>query len=346
MSAILPTVMTCRPAALARSRIVGAGGGIARSRRLAVRLKSLAVEPMNGRAITRPMRSGSTSSRVRCDLEHAVGGCVTDRFSSGDVLLSERGDDIGAGGVAVSEYARKARAAAERVGELDGEAGAGAREIAPVAQHRHAGDLPMAGRSVLSLRNFCGAAIGCLGRAVQFQARRAAPGRQPRRLAQAKPDQIGHGQRTGARAVDVRSAPGACLSDVAEGVSAFIAISGRIGGAPTDGIQNQQECARHLDLPKARAENETGRVPQPEIASRLASAPIGGGISLRSAATSPARDAAAPRRYGCERQPARLQRYRGSGLQPSGSGGFSPGHGRNRVRQTVAPTLPSATRRK
>ena len=51
---------TCRPASVSRSRSVGSGGGTAKSRRLAVRLKVAVVSPTKGRAMTRPTLSGST----------------------------------------------------------------------------------------------------------------------------------------------------------------------------------------------------------------------------------------------------------------------------------------------
>ncbi len=62
MSPILPMAWVRPPAATTRSRSVGSGGGIARSRRLGVRKKVSTVSPTKGRAMTRPTRSGCTIS--------------------------------------------------------------------------------------------------------------------------------------------------------------------------------------------------------------------------------------------------------------------------------------------
>ena len=62
MSPILPMAWVRPPAATTRSSSVGSGGGMARSLRLAVRTKVAGVSPTNGRAMTRPTRSGCTIS--------------------------------------------------------------------------------------------------------------------------------------------------------------------------------------------------------------------------------------------------------------------------------------------
>ena len=62
MSATLPTETTSPPSAASRSSSVSPGGGVVRSRRLPVRTKSSLRLPRNGRAMTRAMFSGSTSS--------------------------------------------------------------------------------------------------------------------------------------------------------------------------------------------------------------------------------------------------------------------------------------------
>jgi hypothetical protein len=53
-----------RPRAPARSSKVSSGGGIAKSLRLPVRVKPVSAVPRKGRAMTRPMRKGSTSRRT------------------------------------------------------------------------------------------------------------------------------------------------------------------------------------------------------------------------------------------------------------------------------------------
>ncbi len=42
------------------------------------------------------------------DLEDRIGGGVADRLAGADMLLAEARDDLGAGGVAVAEYAGQA----------------------------------------------------------------------------------------------------------------------------------------------------------------------------------------------------------------------------------------------
>ena len=64
MSAILPMPKVLRPAASARSRSVGSGGGTEKSRRLAVRVKLAESSPTKGRAITRPILRGSQWRRA------------------------------------------------------------------------------------------------------------------------------------------------------------------------------------------------------------------------------------------------------------------------------------------
>ena len=97
------------------------------SLRLPVRLKSPRVSPTKGRAMTRPIRSGSQSFRpmladlveplqpemllVRADLQDGIGGGVADRLAGPDVLLAELLDDVGAGGVLVAENAGQLRLA-------------------------------------------------------------------------------------------------------------------------------------------------------------------------------------------------------------------------------------------
>jgi hypothetical protein len=54
--------------ASAISRIVGSGGGTAKSRRREVLLKSRLDVPTKGRAITRPMLKGSTSRRATAQI--------------------------------------------------------------------------------------------------------------------------------------------------------------------------------------------------------------------------------------------------------------------------------------
>ena len=56
MSPILPTLTTGRPASCKRSSKVGRGAGVAKSLRLAVRVKPLCASPTKGRAMTRPIR--------------------------------------------------------------------------------------------------------------------------------------------------------------------------------------------------------------------------------------------------------------------------------------------------
>ena len=125
MSPILPTDTTARPAFERMSRIVSPGGGVAKSLRLPVRVKPPAAVPMNGRAMTRPIRYASQSERairhrlvkplepksflVGRDLQDGVDRRVEDRLSGPQMLGAEFVDDGGSGGVLVAEDPGKLR---------------------------------------------------------------------------------------------------------------------------------------------------------------------------------------------------------------------------------------------
>ena len=105
MSPILPMAWVRPPAATTRSRMVGSGGGMARSLRLAVRregLRRLAeegpgddpadaqrVDDLGGDAADLVEALEAEMRLVRGDLQHAVGGGVEDRLAGADVLLAE-----------------------------------------------------------------------------------------------------------------------------------------------------------------------------------------------------------------------------------------------------------------
>ncbi len=158
MSAILPIETTSRPAFDVTSSSVGDGGGMAKSRRLPVRVNVLRSAPTNGRAMTRPIIIGSMifarrpadfeqpleAERlfVRGDLQHRIGGGVEDRLAGSDMLLAILGDDVGAGSMLEAEHAGEPATGDQRLGDRGWDRWNGVREVAPFERHRHAGRFP------------------------------------------------------------------------------------------------------------------------------------------------------------------------------------------------------------
>ena len=328
MSPILPTVTTARPAFVATSRMVSAGGGVEKSLRFGVRVKPVAGEPTNGRAMTRPMRYGSHKRAgdaadlvqalkperllVRRDLEHAVDRGVADRLGRPDVLGAELVEDRGAGGVAVAEDAGELRLGDERLRELGRKGRLAVREIAPVEIDRHAGDLPVAGGRVLAARGLDAVAPSPGGLAERLEVRRHPPGRGLAGKPESQRDEVRQVQRALAQPGAVALPPGASLGDVADRVGAGIAIGRRIlRPADADGVEHDDQRAGHrrrsLSSPRLRGEGFA-----PEGAKRARRARVRGCRRLRPIVDSPspgrASGAARPLPASGERGSARCRR--------------------------------------
>src|SRR3982751_2767578 len=92
------------------------------------------------------------------DLEHAIGRRITDRLAGLEMLFAELRDNVGAGGVTITEDARQGGLFHKCVDEFFRKARFGLREIAPVKPNRHASDFPMTGGCVFSPGLLAGAA--------------------------------------------------------------------------------------------------------------------------------------------------------------------------------------------
>ena len=97
---------------------------------------------------------------VTGDLEHRVSGGIEDRFPGFHMLFAELIEDHRPGGVAVAEIARQVGAFHQLIQQLLREAVFLVAEVAPVKQHRHAGDFPVAGRGIFTGRKFMRPGIG------------------------------------------------------------------------------------------------------------------------------------------------------------------------------------------
>ena len=183
---------------------------------------------------------------VRGDLEHAVGGGVADRTTGADMLFPQPRDDLGAGGVAVPQNAVRARERRDLFGQILGERGLLVREIVPVPRHRHAGQFPVARRSVLARRH--------LGRRAPearapTQTTVTFPAGEVQSLPEAKVREVREVERPGAAVLG--PALGRLRGDVAEGVGAGVgrvAVEKPVGirrATDPDAVEHDQESPRH-----------------------------------------------------------------------------------------------------
>ena len=178
---------------------------------------------------------------VRGDLHHRVARRVDDHFAGGDMRVAVQVDDVGAGGVTVAEKARQLGDRLQLLGQLKRHRRRCARKIAPVEQHRHAGDFPVAALGVLAGRALVGGAVGSGKTVAPRKARR--------------PFATGAvGSRCEAEALEVRqnqrpAIVGCPAGDVAErvgaGVAEFVGVGRR---AQAKGIKQEDECAGHDEL--------------------------------------------------------------------------------------------------
>ncbi len=90
------------------------------------------------------------------DLEDAVGGGVENWEPGANVLGAKAGDNVGAGGMAISERTRATRTAEDFVEEILGKTIRDLRKIAPVETHGHTGDFPMTAGRILTSANGLG----------------------------------------------------------------------------------------------------------------------------------------------------------------------------------------------
>ena len=175
------------------------------------------------------------------NLDDAVGRGIDDRPPRPHVFGAEAGDDLGARCVAIAEHPVRAGQIGDAAGDPFGQGRHGVGEDVPSPGHRHAGQLPMAGRGVLA-----GGLLGGRGpaaperhigqRAGVIAGRREGPAETERRHV---------GQMEGARAPRrIGPPPGAGLGDVTDGVGAFIAETGGIGcAADADAVEHNEKGA-------------------------------------------------------------------------------------------------------
>ncbi len=155
---------------------------------------------------------------VSSNLNDGIDRRVDDRHAGGEVLFTEFAHNLGARGMLVAEQTRKSALRNQRIGEIFGETGIGVGEVSPIARHRHAGNLPVAGRGVLATRG-----LDCKS-PLAGQARRLEPEWKISACCFA-----GVGQ---AQGYEVRNVQRHDLSDMPKGVGAFIAVGRGIRRSP------------------------------------------------------------------------------------------------------------------
>ncbi|MNJ19648.1 hypothetical protein D3C77_139710 [compost metagenome] len=183
---------------------------------------------------------------VAGDLEHGVGRGVENGLAGTHMLFAQIVQHLGAGGVAVAEVARQTRLLDDGVQQLLGEAVVVIVEVAPLEQHRHAGDLPVTGRGVLAGGELLGEAVGTDYLNIFLQACREVAGSLLPCMAQAQLVEVG--QVEGTTAFNLTG--GAGLGDMAKGVGAHISELLGIGGsANTEGVHHQNKGTFHGSSP-------------------------------------------------------------------------------------------------
>ena len=97
---------------------------------------------------------------VTGDLEHRVSRGIENRFPGFHMLFTQLVQNHGTGRVAIAEVARQVRALNQFIQQFLREAVLVVAEVAPVKQHRHAGDFPVARRRIFTRREFMRPGIG------------------------------------------------------------------------------------------------------------------------------------------------------------------------------------------
>jgi len=154
------------------------------------------------------------------------------------MLVAEAVDDLGAGGVAVAQKTRNAGDRLQPVGQFKGERRFGMRKVAPVEQHWHAGDFPVAALRVLAGRLLARGAPGAGKAFAQAEAAGPFAARLVRRRRKTEALQVRQLQRL-ARLRGPRR-------DVAEGIGAGVAVLAGVGQrAEAERVKQEDECAWH-----------------------------------------------------------------------------------------------------
>ncbi len=183
---------------------------------------------------------------VAGDLEHGVGRGVEDRLAGAHVLFAQIVQHLSAGGVAVAEVARQAGLLDDGVQQLLREAVVVIVEIAPLEQHGHAGNLPVAGRGVLAGGELLGEAVGADHLDIFLQAGREDAAGELARVTQTQLVEVR--QVESATALDL--AGGAGLGDMAKGIGAHISELVGVGGsADTERVHHQNKGTFHGTSP-------------------------------------------------------------------------------------------------
>ena len=160
---------------------------------------------------------------VRGDLEHAVGRRVDDRLAGRHVLLAEFGDDRRTGRMAVTQHAGQVGPLDEFVEQFLRESLLFVSEVAPVEQHRHAGNLPVTARRVLAARQFLGVTVGADDVGGGGDTGRVLAAALARRVVKAQAREIRQLERT-------LVGRGAFAGDAAQRVGALVAEAFGVGG--------------------------------------------------------------------------------------------------------------------
>src|ERR1700722_5999393 len=203
---------------------------------------------------------------MRRNLEHRVGGRVTDGFQRSQVLFAVLLDHCGARSVAGGENPRQPSVGDQRLGQRRRKSGNRLREITPIEVDRRTGELPMARRRVLAAGSLDSVAP-LAARLRKRKAGRSAAGRRLHRVAKPqrlKPRQF---QRSSPQSVAVAASVSTGFGGVAQRIRALIAISFCIlRAAATDRIENNEKRAGHRSPLLRERGRGGGFAPEPDAA--------------------------------------------------------------------------------
>ena len=148
------------------------------------------------------------------NLEHGVCGGIHNRLAGGDMLFAQAGNDFGARGVAVADYAGQVGFLNDAIQQRLGKTVGFVEKVAPVKAHRHTGNFPVAGRGVFPAGDLFGVGVSAVQLLGQADAFRHATGGIPVGVEQAERGHIGELQRAGTLG-GICFATGASSGDVA-----------------------------------------------------------------------------------------------------------------------------------
>lgn len=168
------------------------------------------------------------------DLENAVGGGVKNRSSGAEVLRAELIQNLGAGGVAISEGAFDAGTAEDFLEEGTRKAIGGLGKVAPVEMHGNPGNFPVAARCVLAGADGSRGGVGSGEREFVVPPGWELTMQKLVGMAEAELAEIG----------EMKRFVGECSRNVAERIGTLVVEMRRVGcGSDAEGVENEEDGA-------------------------------------------------------------------------------------------------------